>query len=56
MQSATLVSGGTSRYLQEIRRFPMLQAEEESVLAKRCVTMATPMPRTSSLPATCVWW
>jgi RNA polymerase sigma-32 factor len=35
MQSATLVSGGTSRYLQEIRRFPMLQAEEESVLAKR---------------------
>jgi RNA polymerase sigma-32 factor len=35
MQSTTLVSGGTSRYLQEIRRFPMLQAEEESVLAKR---------------------
>src|SRR5215831_19371516 len=35
MQSATLVSGGTSRYLEEIRRFPMLGAEEESLLAKR---------------------
>ena len=35
MQAATLVSGGTTRYLEEIRRFPMLEAEEESVLAKR---------------------
>jgi RNA polymerase sigma-32 factor len=35
MQAATLVSAGTSRYLEEIRRFPMLEAEEESVLAKR---------------------
>src|SRR5262249_32469326 len=35
MQSATLVSGGTSRYLEEIRRFPMLAAEEECALAKR---------------------
>ena len=35
MQTATLVSGDTTRYLQEIRRFPMLAAEEESVLAKR---------------------
>jgi len=35
MQSATLVSGDTSRYLEEIRRFPMLGAEEESLLAKR---------------------
>jgi RNA polymerase sigma-32 factor len=35
MQTAALVSGGTTRYLEEIRRFPMLEAEEESVLAKR---------------------
>jgi len=35
MRAATLVSGGTVRYLEEIRRFPMLEAEEECVLAKR---------------------
>src|SRR5215475_11006509 len=35
MQSATLVSGGTVLYLEEIRRFPMLGAEEESLLTKR---------------------
>jgi RNA polymerase sigma-32 factor len=35
MQAAALVSGGTTRYLKEIRRFPMLEAEEECVLAKR---------------------
>src|SRR5215469_3151800 len=35
MQTAALVFGGTTRYLEEIRRFPMLEAEEESVLAKR---------------------
>ena len=35
MQTAALVSGGTIPYLEEIRRFPMLEAEEESVLAKR---------------------
>jgi RNA polymerase sigma-32 factor len=34
MQTA-LVSAGTTRYLEEIRRFPMLEADEESVLAKR---------------------
>jgi RNA polymerase sigma-32 factor len=35
MQSAILTSGGTSRYLQEIRRVPLLQPEEEYMLAKR---------------------
>ena len=35
MQPAILVSGGTSRYLQDIRRYPILGAEEECVLAKR---------------------
>jgi len=35
MQGATVVSGSTTRYLAEIRRFPMLQADEECLLAKR---------------------
>jgi RNA polymerase sigma-32 factor len=35
MQAAALLSGGTGRYLEEIRRYPMLEAEEECVLAKR---------------------
>ncbi|HEY2184632.1 MAG TPA: RNA polymerase sigma factor RpoH [Xanthobacteraceae bacterium] len=35
MQGASLVSGGTMRYLEEIRRFPLLESGEEYVLAKR---------------------
>jgi len=35
MQAAALVSEGTSRYLEQIRRYPMLEAEEECVLARR---------------------
>ena len=35
MQAATLVSAGTTRYLEEIRRYPMLEAAEECVLATR---------------------
>jgi RNA polymerase sigma-32 factor len=35
MQAAALLSAGTGRYLEEIRRFPMLEAEEECVLATR---------------------
>jgi len=35
MQAATLVLEGTGRYLEEVRRFPMLAAEEECALAKR---------------------
>jgi RNA polymerase sigma-32 factor len=35
MQGAIQVSAGTLHYLREIRRFPLLEAEEESVLAKR---------------------
>jgi len=35
MEGATLVSGGTTRYLEETRGFPMLQVEEESALARR---------------------
>jgi RNA polymerase sigma-32 factor len=32
---AQLLSPSSSRYLEEIRRFPLLQPDEESVLAKR---------------------
>jgi RNA polymerase sigma-32 factor len=35
MEGAPLLSGGTTRYLEEIRRFPLLQAEEEGALARR---------------------
>jgi len=35
MHSATLGSSGTNRYLEEIRRVPMLDAEQEHALAKR---------------------
>jgi RNA polymerase sigma-32 factor len=35
MQAAALLSAGTSRYLEEIRRYPMLEAAEECGLAKR---------------------
>src|SRR6516164_10789372 len=35
MHNATLVSSGTNRYLEEIRRVPMLDAEQEYALAKR---------------------
>jgi len=35
MQAAALLFAGTGRYLEEIRRFPMLEAEEECVLATR---------------------
>jgi RNA polymerase sigma-32 factor len=35
MQAATLLSEGAGRYLEEIRRYPMLKADEESVLARR---------------------
>jgi RNA polymerase sigma-32 factor len=35
MQAATVLSEGAGRYLEEIRRYPMLKAEEESVLARR---------------------
>jgi RNA polymerase sigma-32 factor len=35
MQGATQASAGTLHYLREIRRFPLLEAEEESVLARR---------------------
>jgi RNA polymerase sigma-32 factor len=35
MQIATQISGNTIRYLEEIRRYPMLDVEEECVLATR---------------------
>jgi len=37
LPSLTNGDGGLSRYLQEIRRFPMLEAKEEYMLAKRMI-------------------
>ncbi len=45
--------GNLSRYLQEIRKFPMLLPEEELALSRAGVTARTPRPRTSSSPRTC---
>ena len=38
---------GLSRYLQEIRKFPMLEPEEEYMLARRwaCLLYTSPSPR-----------
>jgi DNA-directed RNA polymerase sigma subunit (sigma70/sigma32) len=44
---------GLNRYLQEIRKFPMLEPEQEYMLAKRWVEDGTPTPRTRWSPATC---
>ena len=38
--------GGLSRYLAEIRQFPMLAPDEEYMLAKAGASMATATPRT----------
>ena len=35
MQAASLLSGGTARYLQQIRRLSMLEPDEESMLARQ---------------------
>ncbi len=46
--------GGLSRYLSEIRKFPMLEPGEEYMLAKRWREHEdAPAPRTSSSPAIC---
>jgi len=37
LPSVTTGDGGLNRYLQEIRRFPMLEAKEEYMLAKRMI-------------------
>jgi len=37
LPSVTAGDGGLNRYLQEIRRFPMLEAKEEYMLAKRMI-------------------
>ena len=47
--------GGLSRYLQEIRKFPMLAPEEEYMLAKRWREHGDLRPRTGWSPAICAW-
>jgi len=39
--------GSLSRYLAEIRKFPMLEKNEEYMLAKRFSSMRTPTPPTN---------
>ena len=46
---------GLTRYLEEIRRFPMLEPQDEYMLAKRWREHATAMRRTNSSPAICAW-
>ncbi len=50
---------GLSRYLQEIRKFPLLMPDEEFMLAKSWQSpgrsMATRLPRTVLLRAICAW-
>ena len=47
--------GNLTRYLQEIRKFPMLEPNEEYMLAKRWKERRTPMRRIGWSPAICVW-
>ena len=47
---------GLTRYLEEIRRFPMLEPQEEFMLAKRGASTATATRRTGSSPAICGSW
>jgi hypothetical protein len=48
--------GGLSRYLSEIRKFPMLAKDEEFMLAKRWQEHEDPKPPIASSPRTCAWW
>ena len=44
---------GLTHYLEEIRRFPMLERQEEYMLAKRWREHGDRTRRTSSSPAIC---
>ena len=46
---------GLAHYLEEIRRFPMLDRQEELVLAKRWCGMAIATRRTRLSPAISGW-
>ena len=53
---ALKAESGLSHYLEEIRRFPMLEPQEEYMLAQAAgVSTAIVTPRTSSSPAICAW-
>ncbi len=48
--------GGLNRYMQEIRKFPLLEPEEEYMLAKALGRRAGHRGRAPGWsPATCVW-
>ena len=46
---------GLSRYLDEIRRFPMLEPQEEYMLAKSWREHGDRTAAHKSSPATCAW-
>ncbi len=48
--------GGLSRYLDEIRKFPMLQPQEEYMLAKRWREHEDPTRPIASSPRICASW
>jgi len=47
--------GGLNRYMQEIRKFPMLDPEEEYILAKRWVEEQDTEAAHKMELRTCVW-
>ena len=56
--SLPIIAGeyGLARYLQEIKRFPMLEPQEEYMLAKRWREHGDREAATSSSPRICGWW
>ena len=47
---------GLTRYLEQIRRFPLLERQDEYMFAKRWREHGDATPRTGSSPAICAWW
>ena len=53
--SALKAESGLSHYLEEIRRFPMLEPQEEYMLARSWREHGDVTPRISSSPAISAW-
>ena len=50
------VESGLTRYLEKIRRFPMLEPQEEYMLARAGARMSDRDAAIGSSPAICAWW